>query len=242
MLDRKFPLELPDDTSGHKRIRWSLSGRRPDYGEMMGDHGEGGGHRGSIRRFPEGSIGRGRNLYRDGQVEEAVDCLKKATSSHPGDGEGWHLLGAALLELEDNAAAKRAFERALDVEQAYHPARYFLALELVRNGRSRKAVRELERLIGKVPKHWEAKLLLARLTGSLEKALALEREDPADPRVQEIIIHAAKGRDTGSEERAKRALESLCREPGAARRLEEFRSATRGRYMPPARVTMRGHM
>ena len=236
MLDRKFPLELPDDTTGHERIRWSLSGRRPDYGEMMGDHGEGGGHRGSIRRFPEGSVGRGRNLYRDGQLGKAVECLKKATSSGPEDGEGWHLLGAALLEKGNGAAAMEAFEEALDVKRAYQPARYFLALELLKKGDSRKAMRELKKLIGKIPAHWEAKLLLAWLTGSLEQALELEREDPADPRVQEVIIRAAKGRDKSAGERARRVLESLSKEPGAGRRLEEFRSATQGKYMPPFRV------
>ena len=88
-----------------------------------------------------------------------------------------------------------------------------------------------------IPAHWEARLLEAWLEASLPAARALEAEDPADPRAQCVLIHAARqAGDAPAAGAAERVLEQLKQEPGAATRLAEFEALTRGAYRPPARL------
>lgn len=191
--------------------------------------------------FPGGPVPRAATQIAHGRLADAVQTLNRVTEEDPGNGEAWHLLGAALLEQND-AAAGRAFEKALRAEQPYAPAGYYLALTELLGGDLRAAAGQLERLVEERPNHWEARLLLAWVaTQRGEKGIAtvrdLIREDPADPRARYILWVAAAGAgDKALAAGAKAALDALLEEPWAARRLSEFQAATRGVYLAPNRM------
>ncbi len=245
VLESRFPVTVQHDKAHYELIRRTLDPKRPENAETLGNSESMGRavHRAS---YPEGSTGRGRVLYRLGRLDAAVAALLEATAARPGDGEAWHLLGAAFLEKEMYAPARAAFERALAAEEAYPAARYFLALEALRQDAKRRgkedvAREHLEALIEARPAHWEGRLLLAHREAvtkkDLERARAMAAEDPADPRMQWVLWQGAEAAGEKAEAAAaKAAFEPLAREPGAPRRLEEFKAAIEGRYVPPARM------
>ncbi len=202
----------------------------------------------AIKGYPQGSVDRGRVLYRDGQIDQAIDCLKKATAAHPDEGEGWHLLGAALLEKGEPEAATSAFQNAIAAKNPYPPAHYFLALAALAQPNWKgeaEAKQALSALIKAIPQHWEARLLQAWINtnspksqlSALESAQALANEDPADPRIRFILLSG--DQHIGSQQltaAAKEALDQLLKEPGAKARLAEFEAATRGEYKAPQRI------
>jgi len=243
ILDQEFPLNIPDDTSGHDRIQACLnrSGRRYELSDCGGEAW----YRNAIGRYPKESTDRGRVLYRDGQLDAAIKCLRTALEADPADGEGWHLLGAALLEKGAADKANAAFEKAIAAEKPYPPARYFLAMAALAKQDMTTASIMLDRLVKADPLHWEARLLKTWISASapaardhaVADARALNDEDPADPRVQFVVGHcAAKAGDEIVAAHVKAALAQLMKEPGAKSRLEEFKAATRGEYKPPKRL------
>ncbi len=273
ILDRQFPLEIPVDTSQHQKIRESVQMDSASGAERFGNARHWGRNYRSaidgqpaiegkpasegkppieaqpaIKSYPQGSVDRGRVLYRDGQIDQAIDCLKKSTATNPEDGEGWHLLGAALLEKGEPEAATSAFQNAMRAKNPYPPANYFLALAALAKPNWKgeaEAKQALSALVEAIPQHWEARLLQAwinanrpkRQLSALESAQALATEDPADPRIQFILLHGAQ--HTGEKElavAAKEALDQLLKEPGAKARLAEFEAATRGEYKAPLRI------
>lgn len=237
ILRRAFPLEIPDDTSGHEKIRKGLSAP----GEMRADQrdrnwGQLGAEQ-SVGAYPDGSTSRGRVLYRLGRVDEALACLRKATVADPGDGEAWHLLGAALLEHASANEAAAAFDAAVKAKESYPAARYYLAVLALARKDSPTALQELTALRQALPEHWEGRLLAAFVGGSMAEALGLEAEDPADPRVAWLLVSAAtRAGDTRAASGAQASLDALIQEPGAAVRLAEFEAQTQGRYLAPARL------
>jgi len=247
VCDRVLPLEIQPNAGRHEAIRAALRGG-PVRDEMTGNPSQKGkwDFRNALRSYPPGSTGRGRVLYRDGQIADAVACLSAATGADASDGEAWHLLGAALLEMGRDIEARSAFARALG-GRAYPPARYFVALRAIADGAPAAAAEILRTLLAERPAHWEGKLLLAWLEGSGaayqdgrprgDLARAMEAEDPADPRLAWVNWQSAERRgDATAAAAAKRTLDALLATPGAPRRLEEFQAATTGRYMPPARL------
>ncbi len=273
ILERKFPLEIPADTSQHDKIRESVQMDSASVAERVGNPRDWGRNYRSaingqaaiegkaasegkppiepqpaIKGYPEGSVARGRVLYRDGQIDRAIECLKKATAANPDEGEGWHLLGAALLEKGEQEASTAAFQNAIAAKNPYLPANYFLALAALSQPHLKgeaEAKQALSALIKAIPQHWEARLLQAWINAnspnakvsSLDAAQLLATEDPADPRVQFILRQGAQR--TGSQKlaaTAQEALDQLLKEPGAKVRLAEFEAATRGEYKAPARI------
>jgi len=243
ILDQEFPLNISDDTSGLQRIRDCLkrSARRYELSDCGGEAW----YRNAIRRYPHGSVDRGRALYRDGRLDAAIKCLRTALEAHPHDGEGWHLLGAALLEKGTPDEANSAFNKAITVKKPYPPARYFLALAALARQDTPAASIMLDRLVKVDPRHWEARLLKTWIAAAdpatrpqaLADARALDNEDPADPRVQFVLGHcAAATGDKAAAACARAALARLVKEPGARARLEEFIAATHGEYKPPKRL------
>jgi hypothetical protein len=95
----------------------------------------------------------------------------------------------------------------------------------------------LTALIETIPAHWEARLLRAWIGDNVAEARRLEAEDPADPRAAWVLLCAAqKSGDAETRTDAQQALNALLKEPGAARRLSEFKALTEGRFQPPARL------
>jgi len=243
ILDQQFPLHVPNDTSDHDRIRDCLkhSGRRYELNDCGGEAW----YRSAIGRYPKGSTGRGRVLYRDGQLDKAIECLQEAVRNDPADGEAWHLLAAALLEAGLPADAKITFDRAATAGKPYAPAWYFCALTAIANNDTAGAAQMLGKLVRADPRNWEGRLLKAYLEAhlhaarrqALTDALALGAEDPADPRAQFVLAHCARAAgDENLAAQAETALEQLMKEPGAETRLKEFEAATRGEYKPPKRL------
>ena len=240
LLDRSFPLVIPDDKSRHAIIRRSVDGRRPGFYEMT-DNGGIGYYRMAINKYPAASIGRGRTLYRDGRLVDAVRCLAAATRAHPDAGEAWHLRGAALLEQSKTAEARTALDRALHAEKPYPPAAYLRAILALADGDRNLARRLLGTLVAADTHHWEGRLLKAWLDAGTDRACrqasVAAAEDPADPRAQWVLAHCA--RAAGKHALAARVeadLAGLLREPGAARRLAEFQAATAGTYRAARRL------
>ena len=244
ILDRPFPLPIPDDTSAHNRIRGFMSRRHHGTNERRNPEGY-------IRMaggYPRGSTDRGRVLLRLGRLADAAACLRVATLTDGDDGEAWHLLGAVALEQGHAAIATAALDRAMSAARAYPRAAYFRAIAAIADGDRAAASRLLANLTAAQPDNWEARLLKAWVDSGIaatkrrafRDALALEAQDPADPRAKWVLVRCAKAAGDGHKaEQMNLALQKLLQEPGARRRLVEFQAATRGRYVHPARLRLR---
>jgi len=257
ILDQRLPLVLPEDTSRHEWIRQCCDRENTDSLERYGDQF---GYLDALRRLAAAkdappTTALGRMQYRVGRLAEAVKTLRAVTAADAGDGEAWHLLGCALLEppggyakLEDqHREAAEALGKALAAAKPYPPARYFLALMAVRRGDLPAARGQLDSLVKERPGHWEGRLLKVCLDAevasarktALETLAAMEREDPADPRLQVARAYCAElAGDEKLAGEAAEALSLLAREPGAWRRIREFNAALRGVYYPPRRMAL----
>ncbi len=240
LLDRRFPLEIPRETSRHALIREACK-RTPVQLERGGNNAHlGETFRTAIGRYPAGSVGRGRLLLRDGYLRGAIRCLQQALAVDANSGEAHHLLGVALLERGRSSQASRAFRAAVEAEHPHSPARYFLAMLALAAEDQDEAVKQLTQLGRDMPSHWEGRLLLtATLAARSEtrdlaakRLAALQAEDPADPRAAWIAAKLVDPEDPA----ASRTLRDLMKEAGATRRIEEFRKATRGTYVSPERL------
>ena len=245
VLDRPLPLRITPNTDAYEPIRRALA-NTPENTEIA-NCGRGYGraiYRKALDGYPDGTVRRGRVLFRDGQIAEAVRCLTKATTDDPADGEGWHLLGACLLQLGRPEKAEAAFRAAVARGDGYESARYFLAVLAVGRGDLAAARQELSRLIARDGRHWEARLLRTFLDAgqtdtrraAVGAARGLVEEDPADPRAAGVLVECLRRAGDPSADALQHQLDRLLREPGARRRMAEFLAATRGRYMPHARL------
>ncbi|MFP4105763.1 MAG: DUF5107 domain-containing protein [Phycisphaerae bacterium] len=244
LLKQVFPLEIPTDRSRHEEIKAASDlgsaagsekiGDQMDYGRTLET---------ALRKYGGGSLGRGRILYRKGRLDAAIKTLRAFIQKEPADGEGRHLLGMAMLESGKPAEARKYLQQAVEAKEAYPPALYYLAVLDLAAGDETQAGKKLESLTRERPGHWEAKLLRTWLITrsnarqALEQAQTLAAEDPSDPRALRVLLEAAER--AGDSERAKLAREALAeilKEPGAARRVEEFLAATQGRFVHPNRL------
>lgn len=229
-----FPLIIPDSTNGHGRIAEACAG--PYTAERIGHAMDRGQHWASaLGRAPEGSVQRGRLLCLFGKLEEAAAALTKAVEKTPGDGEGWHLLGAVSLERGRPAEAQSFFAKAVEAAEPYPFARLGLALAALARDDAAEAARHLDALIALRPANFTARSLRAWIAvrrgekDALDRLNALEREDAADPRIAWLLAISRNG------SRDRETLIRLTMEPGAASRLTEFQALTRGLYRHPAR-------
>ncbi len=120
------------------------------------------------------------DLYREGMTaraeqrfEEAVSLLGRAKALDPQNADVLVQLGFAQLALENNAAARQAFEQALAITPSYQDARFGLAQIAFRNGKLAEGRRLTETVLGAQPDNAEAKQLLA-LIEAAEKAKQVE--------------------------------------------------------------------
>ena len=246
LIDRTLPIEPEGNPDDHDRIvaksdlNWAEGSERigyqMDYGRQISN---------AIRNYGAGTLGRGRVEYRLGHVDRAIETLSTAVEDDPSKGEAWHLLGMARLEQEEREDAMEAFDRAIDAEAPYLAARYFKAIGQLDADDPAAAERSLDSLIDAQPGHWEARLLKTwvvsrdadRAGDALATAERLMDEAPADPRAAFVWHAAAKVAESDTaRKRSRQALEQLLEEAGADRRLDEFKSATEGRFMPPKRI------
>lgn len=232
-----FPLVIPDGTNDHARIRTACSG--PDTSERIGhalDRGQNWGT--ALGSAPEASVKSGRIQCIVGQLDKAAETLKAATEKSPGDGEGWHLLGTIALERGRSADAATFFAKALDAAEPYIHARLGMALVALSQDDSKAAAGHLDALVAARPANFTARSLRAWIaithkeSDCRERLDALTWEDSADPRVAWLRIL------DDANERNQETLARLLQEPGAASRLTEFQSLTRGLYRHPARPAM----
>jgi len=244
VLDESFPLKVQADEKRYETIRRTLEGAATS--EKLGDSETLGR---SYRRasYPAGTTDRGRVQLRMGALDAGIETLRQAAAADANDGEAWHLLGAALLERGQDANAQAAFRAAVRAQRPCPAARYFLALGAITAGRADRAVQELERLAVECPwRHWEGELLRAWLLGpgapgdgadGPRLARRLADEDPADPRAVYVLWKACqRAGEKGDTAAARAALDAMLAEPGAQRRVDEFISATQGRWRHPHRM------
>ena len=85
---------------------------------------------------------RGIELYRQGNIKEAVKMLRAAVKRDKNDGEAWHYLSMALNRDGDRKGARKAVERAARLRPDFAPARAGLAYFLLLSDKPRDALRE----------------------------------------------------------------------------------------------------
>jgi len=245
----RLPLEIEPDSDANNRTRLSLveGTGNPRVVERAGNSKlRGVSFRDALPGYPDPSVERGRILYRDGRLNEAVEMLRRTTARDPENGEAFHLLGVAKIELGEWEDARQPLFQA--AAKDWSAARLYLAVIELREGRRHRALDQLNQLTLSEPGHWEARLLeawvMSRTEGgadeSVARSSALLLEDPADPRAAWVATECARaGGDAALARSASAALEALSRETGAPRRIEEFRSLAAGNFLPPLRLEPR---
>ena len=103
---------------------------------------------------------------REGDLERALELVKELETLAPEDPAVVNASGVVLVALEERAAARRQFERALELDDGYHPARLNLArLDLLEGDREAARRRYLE-VLARDPANVGARLWLARLAAA----------------------------------------------------------------------------
>ena len=102
----------------------------------------------------------------EGDLERALELVKELETLAPEDPAVVNASGVVLVALEERAAARRQFERALELDDGYHPARLNLArLDLLEGDREAARRRYLE-VLARDPANVAARLWLARLAAA----------------------------------------------------------------------------
>jgi hypothetical protein len=243
VLNQSFPLDFSPDTARCNQIRNSVKwgGRRAEMMGFPADFGEN--CRDAIGMMKSDSLAMARLLYRDGYIYPAIRILRNTSRENAENGELWYLLGVCSLELGDSVSARTAFSKALDCTNPYFHAAYYLAALRLSHGEWEKAVKLVEMDTLKGEQSWDGRLLSAwaLMKNDPERAWSIteemESEDPADPRLAFVRYQAAYiACGVRKQDELKNILEELIKEPGAQRRIDEFRALTEGRLLHPYRV------
>ncbi|MGE0387247.1 MAG: XrtA/PEP-CTERM system TPR-repeat protein PrsT [Gammaproteobacteria bacterium] len=146
-----------------------------------------------------GSLGAGIVLalmqIRSGAIEEARTTLDRLEKRTPANPMLLNLRGALALRTADSAAARKAFEGALEADRQFVPAQYNLAMMDIEAGDFAAATRRLQGLLDQDPKLSVAHVGLAevaalqgdakRARDALQKAVAI---DPTNVDAQTRLI------------------------------------------------------
>lgn len=97
---------------------------------------------------------------------DAVAVLRAATELNPGDVVAWRLLGGALAQSANPAAALAAFEEACRLQPESAKNHYNTGLTLQTLGRMEEAKRRFEHALALDPGYEQARLRLADLGGT----------------------------------------------------------------------------
>lgn len=115
------------------------------------------------RELPASPFDLGYAHLRAGHVTEAVDALRRAVESDPGDADAHFHLGGALAEAGDDANAAECFRRSAAIRPLDARAHYRLGLALARSGRRVQGIDALREAVRLRPQLLEARRALEML-------------------------------------------------------------------------------
>jgi len=132
---------------------------------------------------------------REGDYQRALELVGELETLAPGDPEVVNARGVMLVALDERGAARKQFERALELDDRYHPARLNLArLDLLEGNRESARNRYLE-VLEYDPANIGARLWLARLAAATGDAEAEGRwleeargQAPDNPLVLQLLL------------------------------------------------------
>jgi tetratricopeptide (TPR) repeat protein len=90
---------------------------------------------------PESYVELGINLYKNGQVDQAIHCYRKALESGNPDAHVYNNLGIALREQGEREQAIASYQMAIDLDPTYADAYYNLGNAFQEKGDLDKAIR-----------------------------------------------------------------------------------------------------
>lgn len=112
-----------------------------------------------------------------GHADAAVACMRQLTRLRPEDAAAWYDLGLALFEAREHAQAAKAFEKSLELDDAY-PMVYLRLARLYAKRRPARAESLLRKLLKLKPNEPAALMLLARVLAAQDRPkAALEQVD-----------------------------------------------------------------
>lgn len=103
----------------------------------------------------------GINALNKQQYDEAITLLNKATDRLPKSAEAYNYLGAAYQGKGDQTAAVRAFEKSIELDGEYAPARFNLGVILLERQQYDKAIVQLSKFVSLEPDNVEGYFYLA---------------------------------------------------------------------------------
>jgi tetratricopeptide (TPR) repeat protein len=155
------------------------------------------------------------HIYLDlGRAGRAREELETALAQAPGNPQFLALLGEAERQLKNPRRSLELNRQALQIDESFAEARYYLGLALYDLGQRDEAINELERVVQSGPKVVDAYLSLGTAyleAGRFDKALDVllqgTRIDPARPdiRIQMARAYRSKGLLAKAEEQLKLA-------------------------------------
>lgn len=181
---------------------------------------------------------RGVELYKQGNIKEAVKALRAAIKLNKKDGEAWHFLSLALNRDGDRKGARKAVEKAVQLRPDFAPARAGLAYFLLLSNKLPDALREAGAALALDPQNAEAHYVastvhlrrdeLARALEEVDAALMSKPDFAAAYllRSQVLLVPVYEGdapaADQSPEARAQRIERSTSRLKQAAESLEKY--------------------
>ncbi len=98
----------------------------------------------------------GKSLIANERFEAAIASLRQATGTFPGNARLWCALGAAYRHSADMAAAREAYERALEIDPGHRDARSNLGEWHLVSGDPQAALKCFDTVLETDPRHYEA--------------------------------------------------------------------------------------
>jgi tetratricopeptide (TPR) repeat protein len=146
-----------------------------------------------------------------GDLETGIRGLQQYVAKHPREAVGYYQLGQAQRAL-DSAKAFEAFDKALEVDPKYTPARAARGSLYYQDGKPEQAVRDLEAVAAERPDDAEILDRLGQSYAALDRAAdavrVLRRAADAAPGESKILLHLGRAlADAGNAEESKAVLE-----------------------------------
>lgn len=104
---------------------------------------------------------------REKRYDEALKAARTLQEKEPEATAGFVLEGMAHMGLEDEAQARNAFNKALEIKPGATDAASNLAMLELRHNRPEEALRLLQQVVEHNPKHYRTLMILAELEGQL---------------------------------------------------------------------------